>query len=244
MFDSHCHTEDDGAFARARAAGVTGFMLAGVAPAGWVTQAAIAARHTDIYTSVGLHPRVVAEDTDAQCDEAIARIGTPRVIGEIGLDARYPLPRQERAFRAQLAIARGLKVPVILHVVKAHQEALRILRADGHAGGVVHSYTGGTHVPYLALGLSVSLSGTVTFKNASRALQIARELPLDRLLVETDAPDQTPEPHRPAPNEPAFLAAVVGAVARARGLSFEAVAQATAANARRLFQLDGPLTNR
>jgi TatD DNase family protein len=248
MFDSHCHLQSvddpDAQLARARAAGVGGFLLAGVEPDGWTKQRALVAANPDVVMALGVHPQLVAELDDA--DPLVAQLPLALsgacAIGEIGLDGmdeRKPsLPRQERAFRAQLAVARERGLPVVLHVLRAHPRALEILRDDGHSGGVLHSCSASVDQvrQYVALGLHVSFAGTVCNNNARKLQEAARAVPAERLLVETDAPFQTPLLHRPAPNEPAFLVAIVAALARIRGETPEHVAQLTDANARRLFR--------
>jgi TatD DNase family protein len=251
MFDSHCHLHDrrvldaEAQIARAHAAGVTGFLLAGVEPSGWADERAIVSAHPDILMAFGVHPQLVAEIDDV--DPLIAQLDTVvrgdcSAIGEIGLDGmdqyKATLDRQERAFRAQLAFARARQLPVVLHVLRAHQRALEILRADGVPGGVLHSCSASADQvrEYLRLGLHVSFAGTVCNPGARKVHDAARAVPAERLLVETDAPFQTPLPHRPAQNEPAFLVAIVEALARIRGERPEEVAQQTETNARRLLQ--------
>jgi TatD DNase family protein len=260
LFDSHCHLDSsrfdgevDDVLARARAAGVVGFVLAGVDPEGWAAQEALCARHADVFCSVGVHPQVAAPSSDAAVERMLRAlrhrlrdVARPRVvaIGEAGLD-RLPmhgpetLPRQERAFREQLALAATHDLPIILHVLRAHDRALAILREVGvpARGGVLHSYSGSPElVPeYAELGLCFSFAGPVTFQGARRPLEAVRAVPIERLLLETDAPDQTPEPHRPGRNEPAFLPAIARAVAQARGVPASTLAAETTRNARRLF---------
>jgi TatD DNase family protein len=248
MFDSHCHLHDrrvqdpDGEIARAKSVGVTGFLLAGVEPEGWIIQRRLAASHPELLISIGVHPQLVAEIDNA--DPLIAELTTENVvaIGEIGLDGmderKASLPRQEKAFRDQLAFARDHHLPVVLHVLRAHPRALEILKADGVAGGVLHSCSASAEQvrEYLALGLHVSFAGTVCNDNARKIHDAARAVPIERLLVETDAPFQTPVPHRPAQNEPAFLVAIVEALARIRGERPDFVAAESETNARRLFQ--------
>nr|AYC79487.1 putative deoxyribonuclease YcfH [uncultured bacterium] len=259
MFDSHCHIHEprfqgaEAAIARARAAGVRGFLLAGVGPELWPVEERLAAAHPDVVVSLGIHPQLVAELDDEECDGAVRRLAErlasarPPVVavGEIGLDAhdgrKGTLDRQERIFRAQLALARDGDLPVSLHVLRAHGRALAILRRDGvpRAGGVVHSYSGGAELvrDYLAIGLDLSFAGPVANPAAHRIRAAALAVPRERLLVETDAPDQTPLGRQPAPNEPAFLVAIVEALARLRGEGEEQIAEATDANARRLFRI-------
>jgi TatD DNase family protein len=148
---------------------------------------------------------------------------------------------QERAFRAQLALARELDLPLVLHILGTHAESLRILKADGvpRAGGVVHSYSGSAELvrDYVGLGLHISFAGPVTSPQARRVHAAARAVPAERLLAETDAPDQTPPARRPAQCEPAFLPDIVDALAQLRGESRQTLARTTMDNARRLFAL-------
>lgn len=267
MIDAHCHLDDprlapdlDAVLARARAAGVRGCVVAGVDPDGWRAQTELARQVPGVAVTYGVHPRVAAEATDgaldamlAALDEAVRGGGHARPVGlgEVGLDAwskdlRATLDRQERAMRAQLALARDVDLPVVLHILRAHGRALELLRADGvpRSGGMVHCYSGPAElVPdYLALGLHVSFAGPVTWPDAAKAAAAARAVPVDRLLVETDAPDLPPVPHRGERNEPAYLPHVVAAVAAARGEDPAEVAATTAANARRLFPDLGDFT--
>jgi TatD DNase family protein len=257
VYDSHCHLDHsrfdddrDAVIARARAAGVTGMLLAGVDAEGRARQVALADAVAGLRVSFGVHPMVVAELDDAGVDVELDRLRAdlavrrPAAIGETGLDRRSilprdSLPRQERAFRAQLRLARDHGLPVVLHVVRAHELALRALREErvSEVGGVVHSYSGPAElVPaYLGLGLHLSMCGTVTFPDARRARAAAAIVPLDRLLVETDAPDQAPEPHRASRNEPGLLGRVVETIAALRGDDPSALARVTAENARRLY---------
>lgn len=258
MYDSHCHLHDarvdDPAaeIARARAAGVTGMLLAGVDPAGWLVEERLAAAHPELALSFGVHPQIIAEVDDdeaarlvAALGERLARGARPAAVGEIGLDGvgerRASLERQARAFREQLAMARAADLPVALHILRAHGRALEILRADGipARGGVVHSYSGGAELvrDYVALGLHISLAGSVTRPAAEKSHQAARAIPAARLLVETDSPDQTPAEHHGEPNEPAFLVDIVRAIATLRGETPAAVAAYTEDNARQLLGL-------
>ena len=254
VFDSHCHLHDErvadpeAQIARARARGVDGFLLAGVAPDGWLVEERLRAAHPEIAIAFGVHPQLIAEISDEEADAMVRALGEalarqPAAIGEIGLDGygerRASLDRQERSFRAQLALARDRQLPVVLHVLEAHARALAILRADGlpRSGGIMHSYSGSAELlrEYLALGLSVSFAGPVCNAHAPKIHAAAKAAPGDRLLVETDAPFQTPAPCRPAQNEPAFLVEIVAALAQIRGESAEALARSTAENARRLL---------
>ncbi len=239
--------EVDGALAEARALGVSGFLLAGVETEGWAEEARIAARHPDVFVSVGVHPQIVCDASAwAMVDALPAALSGAVAIGEIGLDAFTPerrarLALQTEIFRAQLALARERDLPVILHILRAHEPALAVLTRDGlpRAGGVVHSYSGSRALldRYLPLGLHLSLCGTITYRTAVKAKAVAAAVPRERLLIETDAPDQTPERHRPGPNRPAFLPEIAAAIALTRGESAAELGRFTEENTRRLFRL-------
>jgi TatD DNase family protein len=258
VFDTHCHLQElddaDAAIARAQAAGVARMLLAGVAPEAWECDDALAARHDSLWLSYGLHPQAVATLDDRACDEIVhaldERLGRrdARVVavGEIGLDGvgerRASIDRQSRVFRAQLALARKHSLPVALHVLREHPRALAILRDEPlPSGGVLHSCSASPELArqYVALGLHVSFSGSITWhRGDNKAARAAAVVPRDRLVVETDAPDQTPEPHRPGRNEPAFLVAIVQAIAHLWGVEFAEAARVTDENAHRLFKLE------
>jgi TatD DNase family protein len=251
LHDARIGAEADAQLERARAAGVRGFLLAGVGPDGWGDEQRLAARHADVYVAVGVHPQLIDELDEDAADEACAQLGAAVVrtgaiaIGEIGLDGlgerKGSLDRQEEAFRRQLAEARARDLPVLLHILSAHGRALEVLRDDGlpKAGGVMHSYSGSADLvrEYTSLGLSFSFAGPVTYDNASKIHKAARAVPRDRLLVETDAPFQTPAPCRPAQCEPAFLVAIVEALARIRGEDPATLGAYTDENARRLLRI-------
>lgn len=258
MFDSHAHLQDPRFEAprevwdRARAAGVRRVVLAGVDAADWDRQAALADL-PGVSLSVGIHPQVVATMTTAAQEAELARLEAalgarrPSVValGEIGMDGvgerRRSYGAQAELFAQQLRLARQHDLPVILHVLRAHEEALKVLADVGvpPAGGVVHSYSGSAElVPrYLEHGLFLSFSGSVTWHEGGRAMRAVEACPAERLLVETDAPDQTPRAQRPSANEPAFLGEVVQALAAARGAEPTDIASLTYQNACRLFRV-------
>lgn len=259
MIDAHCHL-DDARFApdradvvaRARAAGVRGFVVAGVDPPGWRAQDELARSTPGVAVTYGVHPRVVAEVSEDSLAALLYALDMtldapsmtpPAGLGEVGLDGYTPalratLDRQEHALRQQLALARDRDLPVVLHILHAHGRALEVLRQDGlpRAGGMVHSYSGPPELvrDYVNLGLHVSFAGPVARPGATRLHESARLVPEDRLLVETDAPDQPPTPVQ-GRNEPAHLPLVVAAVAEARGVAPDHIAELTARNARALF---------
>lgn len=205
---------------------------------------ALAERETDVYATVGIHPHDVArmreEDWTALKDLA----SRPRVVGvgETGLDYFYrhsPPEIQQAAFRRFVALAREARQPLVSHVRDAHADAAAILREERAAdvGGVIHCFTGGVEDAraYLDLGHYVSFSGILTFRNADDIRAAARFAPLDRVLVETDAPYLAPIPHRGRRNEPAYVAKTLETLAQLRGISQEEADRATTENTRRLF---------
>ncbi len=253
LVDTHAHLdfppyrEDrEEVIARARAAGVARILNVGADLESSRASVELAERHAFIYAAVGIHPHDASTLTPAVLDELRALARHPKVvaIGEIGLDYYRdlsPRPVQRQAFAQQLALAADLGLPVILHCRDALDDLLAILRG-WNGRGVVHSYSGGPGRldEVLALGLSIGISGPVTFANAHRLREVAAQVPLDRLLVETDCPYLTPEPHRGKRNEPAYVRYVVEAIARARGVPPETIAHATLENALRLFGIPTP----
>jgi TatD DNase family protein len=254
VIDTHCHL-DTPAFdadraavlSRAAAAGVRGMLVPAIRPRTWPALVALAvgAHDAGVRCALGIHPQIVPEltpdelagDLEARLAEAITEARAV-AVGECGLDGGTGEPAlQERLFRAHVRVARTLGLPLVIHVLRAHDAAPRILREEGPVTGVLHSYSGGAElVPvYRALGCAFSFAGPISYANARRPVEAARAIPPELLLVETDAPDQAPEGHRGGRSEPAFLPAVVAGLAAARGLAVDEAAALTAANARRIF---------
>jgi TatD DNase family protein len=258
VIDTHCHLADaafapdrDAVLARARGAGVTDVVVPGVEPAGWAGLLELAAASPGVHAALGIHPQALVAlppaDDDRHLSDLETRLsrGGAVAVGECGLDgpsaaAGAPLDRQVAVLRGHLAIAGRLGLPVILHSLRAHDAMLEALERDGvPAGGVLHSFSGSAEQlpPLAALGLHFSFAGPVTYESARKPLLAARAAAPDRLLVETDAPDQTPRPHRGGRNEPSLLPLVVRAVASARGATPDEIDALTTRNARRLFGL-------
>jgi TatD DNase family protein len=256
LFDTHAHVhfeefaaDREAVLARARAAGVGRFLAVGADLASSRAAVALAAAHPDVYAAVGIHPHDASGADAAALDELRGLAGAPRVraVGEIGLDYfrdRSPRDAQVRALEAQLALAREAGRPVVLHCREAHADLLAILRAGGMgaAGGVMHCFSGDVAVAErcLALGLLISLAGPVTYPSARTLAEVARAVPLDRLVLETDCPYLPPQPWRGQRNEPAYLPVTAARVAALRGLAVEEVAEATTRNACRLLGLPPP----
>ena len=255
MIDSHCHLDTDSFAAdlpavldRARKAGVRGMICIGSGRdlGSARSSVALAAREPDVYATVGVHPHDVAGMNESDWKELADLACQPRVvgIGETGLDYHYdhsPQDAQRAAFRRFVTLAREARRPVVSHVREAHADAAEILRAEraDDVGGVIHCFTGGVDDAraYLELGHYLSFSGIVTFKNADDIRAAARFAPIDRILVETDAPYLAPIPYRGQRNEPAFVARTLEALAQLRGISVDGADEATTENARRLFGL-------
>jgi TatD DNase family protein len=253
LFDTHAHlhfpdfAEDlDAVLDRARAAGLRGMVTIGTDRESNRATVALADRHGDIWASVGIHPHDAAEATEADFEEMERLARGPRVVGlgEMGLDFFRDLsPRdvQDRVFRRQIEMARGVRKPVIIHCRDAHPEALALLAEERveEVGGVMHCFSADVEVAKrcLDLGLMISLAGPVTYKNARALPDVARFVPEDRLVVETDCPYLTPMPHRGKRNEPAYVALTVAHVAELRGVDPEALGAVLTRNAARLFNL-------
>ncbi len=249
LVDSHCHldfpdfaAERDAVVARARSAGVGTMLTISTRLDQFLEVRAIAATYPDIWCSVGTHPHEAADHETTTSDELIRLASHPRVvgIGETGLDYHYdhsPRDIQERVFRAHIAASKTTGLPLIIHAREADDDIARILRDEAPPPGVLHCFSSGRGLAEAALdlGFLISISGIVTFRNADDLRAIVRDVPLDRLLVETDAPYLAPVPYRGKRNEPAFVAATAAAVAALKGVEPGELAEATTANFFRLF---------
>ncbi len=251
LIDSHCHlnypglVEDNaGVLARARAAGVGGFLGISTRRNEWDAVIAQADAEADVWATVGIHPHEadLHPDTDTAMLVDAARHGRVIGIGETGLDYYYDKSdraRQQASFRAHIAAARATGLPLIVHTRDAEPDTLALLREPGEGvlTGVIHCFTASQAFAEqaLALGFYMSLSGIVTFKNARDLQASAATIPADRLLVETDAPFLAPVPMRGKTCEPAFVAHTAAFVASLRGESADTLAATTTANFFRLF---------
>ncbi len=252
LVDSHCHLdfpafadELDEVVARARRAGVGRMVTINTRLDEFDRVRAIAERFDDVYCSVGVHPHEAGDDWGGDPATLIALARHPKVvgIGETGLDYYYehsPRDAQQRSFRAHIAAARATGLPLIVHTRDAESDTLAILEEEQGRGafrGVIHCFSGSRTLAErsVALGLSISLSGIVTFKNATAVREAAASVPADRLLVETDAPYLAPVPHRGKRNEPAFVVHTAATAAALVGLTSDALAAGTTENFFRLF---------
>lgn len=256
LIDSHCHLEYKGlieeqamVIARARAAGVGAFLNISTRQSEWDQVIATAAREPDIFASVGIHPHEADAHADLGRAVLLAATHHPKVIaiGETGLDYYYDKSDravQQALFRMHIDVARETQLPLIIHTRDAEDDTHAILAEEMGKGAfpaLIHCFTASADFAekVLALGLAISLSGIVTFKNAKDLQDIAKIIPQDRLLVETDSPFLAPVPNRGKVCEPAFVADTARFVAELRGVSPEVLARQTTANFARLFAKAG-----
>ena len=252
LVDSHCHLEykgviedQQGVLERARSAGIGAFLNISTKQAEWDQVVATADREDDVFASVGIHPHEADKHADLSRETLRAATDNPNVIGigETGLDYYYEhsdRETQQRLFRLHIDVAREVQLPVIIHTRDAEEDTLAILEDElgkGAFPALIHCFTASAEFgeKVLDLGLSISLSGIVTFKNAKDLQEVAKTVPADRLLVETDSPFLAPVPHRGKPCEPAYTADTARFVAELRGEDPAQLAEQTTANFKRLF---------
>ena len=252
LIDSHCHldfpdfaSELDAVVGRARAAGIERMVTISTRVARQADVLAIADRFSDVFCSVGTHPHYAHEELDVTAADLVARTRHPKVValGEAGLDYHYdnsPREAQARGFRTHIAAARETGLPLVIHSRDADADTAKILEEETGKGAfpaVLHCFTGGPDLARraIALGLFISFTGILTFKNSDALRAIAASLPADRILVETDAPYLAPGKLRGKRNEPAFVIETAKVLAETRGVSLDEIAQQTTANFFRLF---------
>lgn len=252
IFDTHAHL-DDRAFDTDRAAllsqlpglGLALVMNPGCSLASSRAAAALAENYDYVYAAVGSHPDAadeVTEDVLEQYRQLARQCPKVRAIGEIGLDYHYEdIPRevQQRVFRAQMALARELELPVIVHEREAHEDGMRIVEEFPQVTGVFHCYSGSLEMAKVLIrrGWYIGFGGVLTFKNARKAVEAASQIPLDRLVLETDCPYMSPEPFRGRRNDPGRLHLVAERLAQLRGLSAEEIENITLENGKRLYRI-------
>jgi len=251
LVDSHCHLDFEDfrgqipeVLAEMEREGVSHALCVSVTLEAFPAVRALAEAHKNLFASVGVHPDY-PEVAEVAPDELVRLADHPRIvaIGETGLDyyrLKGDLAWQRERFRAHIRAARECAKPLIIHTRSAADDTLRIMREEGagEVGGVMHCFTESREVANAAvdLGFYISFSGILTFKNAAELRDIAREVPLDRILIETDAPYLAPSPHRGKRNQPAYVRFVAEELARIRGTSFEVVEESTSSNFFNLFQ--------
>lgn len=253
LIDSHCHLEykglvedQQGVLERARAAGIGGFLSISTRQREWGQVIGTAEREADVWASVGIHPHEADAHSDMGEAALLDAAAHPKVIaiGETGLDYYYDhsdRETQKELFRRHISVARETGLPLIVHTRDAEEDTYAIMAEEMEKGAypaLIHCFTASADFgrKVLDLGLTISLSGIVTFKNAKDLQAIAAELPEDRILVETDAPFLAPVPHRGQVCEPAFTADTARFLADLRGISAEALAEATTRNFFNLFR--------
>lgn len=256
LIDSHCHldfealsADIDGVMARAAAVGVTGMVTISTRVDNFSTYTAIAERFPNVWCSVGTHPHNADQELHIQTDDLVRLSAHPRciAIGEAGLDYFYdnaPREAQATGLRRHIAASRMTGLPLVIHSRAADEDMANILEEESRAGAfpfVLHCFTAGRDLAEraLALGGYISFSGIVTFKNAQEIQEVAKIVPADRYIVETDSPYLAPIPHRGQSNEPSFVRHTAEKVAELRGISLEQLAAETTANFGRLFSKSG-----
>ena len=256
LIDSHCHldfealsADIDGVMARAAAVGVTGMVTISTRVDNFSTYTDIAERFPNVWCSVGTHPHNADQELHIQTDDLVRLSAHPRciAIGEAGLDYFYdnaPREAQATGLRRHIAASRQTGLPLVIHSRAADEDMANILEEESRAGAfpfVLHCFTAGRNLAdrALALGGYISFSGIVTFKNAQEIQEVAKIVPADRYIVETDSPYLAPIPHRGQSNEPSFVRHTAEKVAELRGISLEQLARETTANFGRLFSKSG-----
>jgi TatD DNase family protein len=252
LADSHCHLnykglaeQQDQVLARARETGVVAMLNIATRESEWDDVLGVAEREADVWATVGIHPHEADEHPHIDTAKLVERARHPRVvgIGESGLDYYYDhsdRDRQRASFRSHLAASRETQLPIVVHTRDAEADTAELLRDELGTGtfpGVIHCFTASGEFADIALdlGFYISISGIVTFKNARELQETAARLPIERLLIETDAPFLAPVPHRGKPGEPAFVADTCRFLANLRGEDPEMLAETTRQNFHRLF---------
>lgn len=253
LFDTHAHLDDhafdpdrDALLAALPGQGIGLLMNPGCSLAASRAACALAREHSWIYAAVGSHPDAAAEVTPEVLEEYRRLIReNPKVkaVGEIGLDYHYEdVPRniQQEAFLAQMELARETKLPVIVHERDAHADGMTVVRHFPEVTGVFHCYSGSLEMAreLVERGWYIGFTGVLTFKNARRALEVAADLPLDRIVLETDCPYMSPEPFRGKRNDPGRLYRMAEALSALRGLPVEEIETITTENGKRLYRLE------
>jgi len=253
LIDTHAHLDDDKftadqaeVIARARESGITKIINIGYNRETILTTIELTKQYDFIFGAIGWHPNNANEmqEKDLLLIEEESNNQKILAIGEIGLDYYWDYAEkkiQQKIFREQIRLAKKLQLPIIIHDRDAHQDVLTILKEEeaGEVGGIMHSFSGSLEMARecLDLGFYLSFSGPVTFKNAKRPQEVASNIPLDRILVETDCPYLTPEPFRGKRNEPLNVKYIVEKIAELRGLPVEEMERITTENAKRIFKL-------
>ena len=253
LIDSHAHL-DDGRFAKDRdriikslkELGVDLVINPGADLNSSIKAVSLSEKYDNVYAAVGVHPHSAKEMDESTIEILKSFTNREKVIaiGEIGLDYYYdnsPRDIQQKRFKEQLALAKEVNLPVIIHTREASKDTFDILKEaqDGSLEGVMHCFSGSVEMAmeYIKMGFYISLAGPVTFKNARVSKEVAKAIPLDKLMIETDSPYLTPEPYRGKRNEPFYVRYVAGTIADLRGITFEELAKQTSENTKKLFRI-------
>ena len=252
LFDTHAHMDDE-AFSADReqllsslpSQGLALVMNPGCSLASSRNASLLSQKYDYIYAAVGSHPDVADEVNEEVLEEyrrLVAENPKIKAIGEIGLDYHYEdIPReiQRKAFRMQMALARELALPVIVHEREAHEDGMKIVEEFPEVTGVFHCYSGSAEMAkeLVKRGWYIGFTGVLTFKNARKAVEVAKALPLDRIVLETDCPYMSPEPFRGKRNDPGRLYRMAEKLAELRGLSVEEIHRITTENGKRLYRI-------
>lgn len=251
LFDTHCHldVEDFDAdrcevLSAARAAGVERIAVPAIHRGNWQRVRDLCACEHGLFPALGLHPVYLLQHQENHLEELAIEIDRqkPTAVGEIGLDffiGDLDRDRQKYFFQRQLDIARNAQLPVLLHVRKAHDQVLQCLKRTRVVGGIAHAFNGSLQqaVQYIELGFKLGFGGTLTYEGSRHIRELARQLPIESIVLETDAPDIVVAQHRGERNSPAYLPLCLGALAQVRGASEETLAEATTRNADEVFGL-------
>lgn len=250
IIDTHCHLDFEPLYSRldnvisiAESVGVSGFIIPGVHPDAWEKIASIASNYRCVKTAFGVHP-MYSNIVDDDLLHKLGKLAKGRVaVGEIGLDSycEISMEKQELGFRLQLKIALALGLPVLIHCRKAFQRTFQIMVEEnaGQIGGIIHAFSGSPEMAwrFIRLGFVISVSGIITHPDAIKPLRLVNMLPLEHLVVETDAPDMTPKSKRGEANEPAFIVETVNRIAEIKNISPEKVADMCSATSRRILRI-------
>jgi TatD DNase family protein len=249
LFDTHCHldvaefdADRNAVLARARAVGVSRMVVPAVDAAGWPALVALCRGEPGLYPALGLHPIYIDQHEDKHVAElrTWVELERPVAIGEIGLDffiQETDRKRQQEIFEAQLAVAEEFQLPVLVHVRKAHDLVLQSLKRFKLPGGIAHAFNGSLQQAeqYLAMGFKFGFGGMLSYERSNKIRKMAAVLPLESIVLETDAPDMSPASHHGERNSPEYLPEVVAVLAKLRDMPVEEAASITTANALSLF---------
>jgi TatD DNase family protein len=245
LIDTHCHldvadfdTDRSAILERCRATGISGIVVPAIQAAGWEKLLELCRQESTLYPALGLHPVFIESHTDADLTVLGDKLSSenPLAVGEIGLDffvADLDPQRQQDIFEAQLHLAQETRLPVLLHVRKAHDQVLAALRRIRVPGGIAHAFNGSLQQAqqYLDLGFKLGFGGTLTYERSSKIRQLAHDLPIEAIVLETDAPDMVVSQHRGERNSPEYLPEILAALAEIRQEDASSLAEQTTCNA-------------